>query len=436
MIIFVYFFPKFLILLLFMLFFLFWINFYISPKLRDYTKKENLVYEKSNRILVKMIQDFITIKIFWKQEKEINLSEKNLNEIPLLRVKIKRLHTFIYISLFFFIKWFEISLYIIFGYFILKWELSIALLTMLISYLWVMWNPIDSAIREINRITQSFQSYKKLASFIEQPNQIKNWTKEYKFKEWKIEFKNVDFGYSEKNKIFENLNLEFKAGEKNALVGHSWGGKSTIIKILLRLYDYQKWEILIDNQELKSLKIESFYKEIWYLPQEPGIFDGTIRENMEYAFDPSPQSSPKVDEADYLIWKALEKAQIAEMVKKLEKWLDTEVGEKWIKLSWWEKQRLAIARIFLKNPKIIILDEPTSALDSISEAKITKALDELMKWKTAIIIAHRLQTVIHSNKITVLENWKIENEGTHKELIKKSKVYKTLVDLQNGKIVE
>jgi len=124
------------------------------------------------------------------------------------------------------------------------------------------------------------------------------------------------------------------------------------------------------------------------------------------------------------------------MVKKLEKWLETEVGEKWVKLSWWEKQRLAIARIFLKNPKIIILDEPTSALDSISESEITKALDKLMKWRTSIVIAHRLQTVMHSDKIIVLENGKIEDEWSHIELMKKSKIYKTLVDLQNGEIVE
>jgi len=181
---------------------------------------------------------------------------------------------------------------------------------------------------------------------------------------------------------------------------------------------------------LKELKIESFYKEIWYLPQEPWIFDGTIRENMEYAFDEDIKNKEK------LIWEALEKAQISEMVQKLEHWLDTEVWEKWVKLSWGEKQRLAIARIFLKNPKIIILDEPTSALDSISENKITKALDELMKNKTSIIIAHRLQTIMHCDKITVLENWKIESEGKHTELMKKSEIYKTLVDLQNWKINE
>ena len=136
------------------------------------------------------------------------------------------------------------------------------------------------------------------------------------------------------------------------------------------------------------------------------------------------------------IWEALEKAQIADMVRNLERWLDTEVGEKWVKLSWWEKQRLAIARIFLKDPKIIILDEPTSALDSISEHKITKALDDLMEWRTSIVIAHRLQTVMHADKIIVLEDGKIESEWKHSQLLQTSKTYKTLVDLQNGVVLE
>ena len=213
-------------------------------------------------------------------------------------------------------------------------------------------------------------------------------------------------------------------------------------KLILRLYDIQKWELLIDWQDIKDLDINSFYKEIWYLPQEPAIFDWTIRENMEYAFNEIPLSQPfpprekGVEQKENLIWEALKKAKIDDMIKWLEKWLDTEVGEKWIKLSWWEKQRLAIARIFLKNPKIIILDEPTSALDSISEAKVVESLDELTKWKTSIVIAHRLQTVMKSDKIIVIENWKIESQWTHKELINKSETYKTLVDLQNWKILE
>ncbi len=225
---------------------------------------------------------------------------------------------------------------------------------------------------------------------------------------------------------FKDFNLEFLAWKKSALVWQSWWWKSTITKILLRLYDYEKWEVLIDWQDLKKLKIKTFYKHIGYLSQDPAIFDWTIRENMEYAL------SDNHDYDDEIIWEALKKAQIDDMIKWLEKWLETEVWEKWIKLSWWEKQRLAIARIFLKNPAIIILDEPTSALDSFSEELITKAMHNLFKDRTVIIIAHRLQTVKEADKIFVIEDWKIKEEWNHKELIHQKGVYKRMLDLQSG----
>ena len=441
-IIFAFFLPQFLILVLLFISLMFLLNLFTIKKIKYYSNKENEIYEESSKVMIKMLSEFLVIKIFWKEKNELNKSKKLLDKIPYYWPKRSKYQSLFYSSLFFVLKWLEISIFVYIWYFIIKWELSISLLTMLVSYLWVMWNPIDVAINKFNQINKDLEAYKKLQEFIEKPNDIENWEKEYIYKNWKIEFKNIDFGYSENNKIFENLNFELLAGKKNALVGHSWGWKSTIIKILLRLYDYQKWEILLDWQELKELKIESFYKEIWYLPQEPGIFDGSIRENMEYAFDDSENKVGNENfhslqvEQEKQIWQALEKAQISEMIKKLEKWLDTEVWEKWVKLSWGEKQRLAIARIFLKNPKIIILDEPTSALDSISEAGIRKALDELMKNRTSVVIAHRLQTVMHSDKIIVLENGKIESEWTHNELMRTSETYKTLVDLQNGKIGE
>jgi len=446
-------FPIFLVFLFFFLLLLFLVNYFVRKKIWKLVKKQNKYMEINTKLLVKMINEFLIIKIFNKEKLELKKSKKILDKLPSLEENVRKYQIIFYVLLFFTIRLLELMIYIWVWYYILQWQFSIALLVMLTGYMWILWNPIDKAISEFNRINQSMEVYRKLQEFIEKPSNIKNWNKIYQYKKWKIEFKNVDFAYNKSKKIFKNLNLEFLAWKKNALVGHSGWWKSTIVKLILRLYDYQKGEILVDNQDLKKLKVESFYKYIWYLPQEPWIFDGTIRENLEYAFDYTPPLTPPlIGEGDWKtlppekgeleggqekqIWQALEKAQIADMIRNLEKWLDTEVGEKWVKLSWWEKQRLAIARIFLKNPKIIILDEPTSALDSISENKITKALDELMKWKTSIVIAHRLQTVMHSDKIIVLENGKIEEEWTHKELMKKSKVYKTLVDLQNGKIIE
>ena len=284
-----------------------------------------------------------------------------------------------------------------------------------------------------------WSKYLSLQKFLWEPNTIVNGKDQYAYKKWSIEFRNIDFSYSAERQIFEAFNLKLLAWKKNALIWHSGWWKSTITKLILRLYDIQNWEILLDWQEIKTLDIQTFYNKIWYLPQEPAIFDGTIRENMEYAFSETGVGNAdlhSLQDREKLIWKALEKAQIDDLVKQLEKWLDTEVWEKWIKLSGWEKQRLAIARIFLKDPEIIILDEPTSALDSISEAKITQSLEELALWKTSIVIAHRLQTVMNADKIVVIEGWKIEAEWKHEELLKRSEVYKNLVDLQNGKIAE
>ena len=407
-------------------------NLYLRKYISKYSKKEQIFWEEFWRSKARIVMDNLTIKLFWKKDIELKKSKIVLDWWRENWIKVDTINEFYYKIFEWTIRLIEISVYLIIWILIIqKWEYSISYLVMIIWYVWFLWNPLDKAISNLNRINRMWEKYKKLQEFIEKPNDIKNWENNYKYKIWKIEIKNLKFWYSDKNILFKNLNLNFLEWKKNALVGHSWGWKSTIIKILLRLYDYQNWEILIDGQELKSLKIDSFYKEIWYLPQEPWIFDGTIRENMEYAFDKNNKES-----RDKKIWKALKKAQISEMVKKLEKGLDTEVWERWIKLSWGEKQRLAIARIFLKDPKIIILDEPTSALDSISEVGVTKALDELTKDRTSIIIAHRLQTVMHSDKIIVLENGKIESEWKHSKLLQKSKIYKTLVDLQNGNVIE
>jgi len=429
--VFAYFFPPFLLVLMLFLAIMIAVNIFIKNKMKDLVRAENEIFKQNNRLTIKAIMEFLLIKIFNKEQHEIQLSEKIVKDLPTLRAKIAKYQILFYVLLFFFIKSLEIGIYGFLGYLVWKWEYSIAFLIMVAGYLWMMWHPIERWIRIMNRILRQLETYKELQEFLEKPNPIKDWDKIYQYKKWEIQFKNVYFSYWNKP-LFENLNLTFLPWKKNALVWHSWGGKSTIIKLILRLYDYQKWNILIDNQELKELKISSFYKYIGYLPQEPGVFDGTIRENLEYAFD----KDLSAEEKEKIIWEALEKAQVADMVRQLDKQLDTEIWEKWIKLSWGEKQRLAIARLFIKNPKIIILDEPTSALDSISEYKITKALDELTKWKTSIIIAHRLQTVMHADQIIVLENWQIEATWTHEELLNKSKVYKTLVDLQNGKIVE
>lgn len=427
-------------------------NYYLRKYINKYTKEEQKCWEEFGRNKARIVMENLIIKIFGKKELELEKSKNILDKATRYGIKVDTANELYYKVLEWVLRFIEIITYLILWSIIInEWTYPISYLIMIIWYVWFLRDPIDKAISNLNRINRVWEKYEKLKKFINKPDDIKNWEKEYIYKNWKIEFKDFSFEYNEERKIFENLNLKILEGKKNALIGHSWWGKSTIIKLILRLYEYQKWEILIDGQDLRSLNISTLYKHIWYLPQDPAIFDGTIRENLEYAFDSTKNNENAGIQnisteillnpflkggSDNLLWEALKKAQVDDLIKWLEKWLDTEVWEKWIKLSWGEKQRLAIARIFLKNPEIIILDEPTSALDSISEAKITETLNELMKDKTSIIIAHRLQTVMNADQIVIIEWWEITDMGKHKELLKKSKTYKELVDLQHGKIVE
>ena len=458
-------FPELLFVVLILTVILFVLNFLFAKKVKIYSMRENELYEEWDRILVRIITEHLSIKLFRKSILELNKSEKILSWIPILAWKKAWFQASIRIALYICLRSLELASYVYIWSLILEWTESISTLTMMMGFLWIMWFPLEKAANELNMIMKMFQAYKKLKIFLDKENDIVDWEKEFVYNNWLIELKNLSFWYSKDNYMFNDLNLNFLAWKKNALVWHSWSGKSTIIKLIMRLYDYDKWEILIDNQELKTLKIDSLYKHIWYLPQEPAVFDWTIKENLEYALDldeishltshngkdiivlekdnPSHSSLPVGDtEGGYrnydesILWEALKKARIDKMIRWLKDWLDTEIWERWVKLSWWEKQRLAIARIFLKNPEIIILDEPTSALDSISEVEITKTLNNLMKWKTSIIIAHRLQTVMNSDNILIIENWVLKWQWSHKKLISDSPIYKKLVDLQNARIID
>ncbi|MCP4523561.1 MAG: ABC transporter ATP-binding protein, partial [Candidatus Gracilibacteria bacterium] len=399
--------------------------------IEKYNKAEQELWEHDGKNKAKILMENLIIRVFNKEKYELKKSNEILEKIPKFGIKVSIANTIFYDFLELLLRLLEIGVYAVIGAVIItQGDLEISYLIMLTTYVWFLWWPIDKAISSLNVINRSWEKYKKLQDFLGKENKIKNGKEDFQYNKGAIEFKNVGFSYNDTKEIFKNLDLKLLDGKKNALVGHSGGGKSTFTKVLLRIFDYHSGEIFIDKQELKTLNMDSFYKYIGYLPQEASVFDGTIRENLEYAFDGDVQNK------DTLIWKALKDARIDDMIKGLEKGLETEVGEKGIKLSGGERQRLAIARIFLKNPEIIILDEPTSALDSISEAKITKSLNKLMNGRTSIIIAHRLQTVMHADKIIVFENGKVETQGTHDELMKNSVIYKKLVDLQNGKINE
>lgn len=272
--------------------------------------------------------------------------------------------------------------------------------------------------------TQIFDEVEKLWDFFDEAPMMKwykNW-KEFIYKNWDIELKDISFKYFKQN-IFDKFNLKIKWWEKLAIVGPSWWWKSTLIKLISGYIHSNSWEIFIDWQGVSEVSLKSYYKNLWYLTQEPSVFDWTIYDNLTYAID------RKLDEWE--IEKVL-KLSKCEFVYDYEKWLNTEIWERWVRLSWWQKQRLAIAKIMLKNPKIVFLDEPTSAMDSFNEDEVNQAMYNLFKWRTVIIIAHRLQTVKYADRIIYIEDWKIIEDWTHSELVKLNGKYKKMLDLQSG----
>ena len=237
-----------------------------------------------------------------------------------------------------------------------------------------------------------------------------------------IVFDNVSFKYQNDNKnILEHISTEIKKGQTIAIVGKSGSGKSTFSELIPRLYDIQEGEILLDNINIKKYTLKSLRSLIGIVTQNAILFNDTIKNNILYG-------SMKVSDEEVL--KAIDSANLNDLINKLPEELNAVIGENGVKLSGGEKQRLSIARAIIKNPEILILDEATASLDSESEKKVHKAIDNIVKNRTVIIIAHRLSTIINADKIIVIDEGKIEEEGTHKELLESNKKYKKLYELQ------
>ncbi len=241
-------------------------------------------------------------------------------------------------------------------------------------------------------------------------------------REGKIEFKHVTFKYH-KNTVLHDFTLTIHPHQKVALVGHSGSGKSTVVKLLYRLYDLHDGSILIDGKDIQDVQQESLRSDLSIVPQECVLFDDTVYNNIAFS---RPDATSKE------VWKAIRFAQLDKPIQTFPYKEQTIVGERGVKLSGGEKQRVSLARALLANKKILVLDEATSSLDSQTEHDIQQDLKQLMKGRTVIIIAHRLSTIMHADKIVVLDKGRIIQAGSHQELIKQRGKYRTLWRLQQG----
>ncbi len=297
-------------------------------------------------------------------------------------------------------------------------KLTVGDIVMIQSYFALFLTSLWSISGLFKRLLQAISDAKEMVEIFDKEVKIKDVrnAKKLKVVKGEIVFQDTTFSYpNQKENVFNRFNLKIPAGQRVGLVGTSGAGKTTITKLLLRFIDLDKGKILIDGQDIAKVTQNSLRKSISYVPQEPVLFHRSIYENIAYA-------NPKAKKEEVI--KVSKKAYVDEFVQTLEKGYDTLVGERGVKLSGGQKQRVAIARAFLKNAPILVLDEATSALDSVSEELIQDALFKLMENKTVIVVAHRLSTVQRLDRILVIEDGEIKEDGSHQELLRKGGLYK------------
>lgn len=285
--------------------------------------------------------------------------------------------------------------------------------------------PLFSFVWGLRKVNESIADLQALLSYGNITNDIKDkaHAQEMHIEKGEITFQNITFGYHKKRPVIQKFSLKIHPHQKVALVGHSGSGKTTLVKLLYRLYDPEKGNILIDGQSIKEVQQESLRSELSIVPQECILFYDTIYNNIAFS---NSQATRKE------VLKAIKFAQLDTFIENLPKKEQTYVGERGVKLSGGEKQRVSIARALLANKKVLVLDEATSALDSKTEHQIQEELEKLMKGRTTIIVAHRLSTIMKADKIIVMEKGSVVQVGTHRELIRQEGVYKELWSLQKG----
>ena len=308
--------------------------------------------------------------------------------------------------------------------------LSIATLILIVNYsssiMGELWN-VNNIFKGINRV---FGDAYEMTEILDTEKQVKDarGAKELVVKRGHISFQDVEFQHADaKEAIFKHFDLDIKPGERIGLVGMSGSGKTTLTKLLLRFADVAEGRILVDDQDISGVQQVSLREQIAYVPQETALFHRTIAENIAYA---------KPDATQAEIERAAKLANAHEFIEKLPNGYETLVGERGIKLSGGQRQRIAIARAILKDAPILVLDEATTALDSESEALIQDALVKLMKGRTSIVVAHRLSTIASLDRIIVLDNGKIVEQGSHAELLKKGGEYNKLWSRQSGAFLD
>jgi len=378
-----------------------------------------------NKYIVDLFKNHKIIKIFQREDFENIRSEKFVNALKEKSIKIATV--FIRTSpIMEILTGIMIAILIFYsGKLIMNEQLSINNFFSFLAAMMLAYQPVKSLATINVGMAQGLSAGKRILPIIDVKNKIisnKNG-QNLKLTEGTINFNNVNFKYlsNVENEVLKDININIIGGKMTALVGHSGSGKSTLLNLIPRIYDPITGEISMDGQKIKNVNLSSLRSEISIVDQNTTLFDDTVFNNIKYA-----KPNAMKDE----IYKAAELSMCLEFINNLENQFETIIGENGVKLSGGEKQRLSIARAFLKNSKIILLDEATSSLDSETEDKIQKALNILTSNKTTVVIAHRLSTILNSDKIYVMDKGAVVDSGKHEKLLKDSEIYKNFYNRQ------
>ncbi len=397
----------------------------------------SLVQEKSD-ILNTHINETLSVsgsmlvKLFTKEKVEYEKFRSINNEVTKTTIKERRAGSWFHVFLGMFIQIAPLCIYFAGGFLIMSSGdsgLSVGDITVVVSLVNRLYQPVRSLLDLQVDFIRSLALFTRIFEYLDRPHEIENPKNPQKpdLSDSTVEFSNVHFSYEKDKEILKGVSFVVPKGKMYALVGTSGAGKSTIIGMLPRLYDVRSGEVKISGVNVKDFDLSYLRSNIGIVTQDTYLFNGTILENLLYA---------KPDATIEEIENSCKVANIYDFIMSLPEKFETVVGNRGLKLSGGEKQRVSIARVVLKNPKILILDEATSSLDSISENLINEALDNVMKGRTSIVIAHRLSTIIAADKIMVIEKGIITAEGNHQELIDKSEKYKKLYETQFKKVLD
>jgi len=381
-----------------------------------------------NKYLIDLFKNHKIIKIFQREKFENDRSEKFVNDLKEKQIKISTVFiratpimeilTGIMIAILIFYS----------GKLIMNDQLSLNNFFSFLAAMMLAYQPVRSLATINIGIGQGLSAGKRILPIIDSKNLIEanDDKKEINLQNGEIEFIDVNFNYLSniENHVLKDINIKIIGNKMTALVGQSGSGKSTLLNLIPRIYDPKSGMLKIDGQNIKEINLNSLRKEISIVDQNVTLFDDTVFNNIKYA---------KPDAKDEEIYKAADMSMCRDFIEKLNQKYKTMIGENGVKLSGGEKQRLSIARAFLKDSKIILLDEATSSLDSETEEKIQKALDKLTLNKTTVVIAHRLSTILNSDKIYVMDKGIVVDSGNHEQLLEKSQTYKNFYDKQISK---